>query len=679
MSVETTIERSAQMTQKTSPFELEILKNRFKAITEEMAAVNLRTAFTVYIKESSDFGCALVSSDGDVFATATDHSDNCMVGVPTREALEALAPYHPGDLGIANDPASTGGMSTHLPDIWLWKPIFVEEELIGFAMSYIHSSDVGGRVPGSIAMRSGEVYEEGLRIPPMRIYDRGKVNAEVRDIIRLNSRIGEHLWGDIQAQVAAVNRGDQRILEIVKRYGKQTVVNGIQDVLNLAEARSRAIISGIPDGQYNVVDYLENEEFCPRPIRFECTMRIRGDEMELDFTGTDIEVRAALNLPTFGHPVHYQLMAPIRYMLMTLEPSIPYNSGMLRPVVFSAPSGTIINPRPGVATGVRYATSLRAQDCIMACLFQAMPDRMPAGGPGAAGIIVVSSHDPATGVRHVAVAQPFLGGSGARPGKDGVDGKTYGGAAHLYNVPNEVLETDMAVLVENYGFVVDSGAAGRFRGGLAVEFQMRALDDETVLATRGLERFRFQPWGVRGGDPGSNGSVVLNPGTADEVSIGRPDSVTLNAGDVIRFRSSSGGGYGSPLQRDLAQVDRDLAAGYVSARAATERYGVVLDTAGGIDHRATAERRAERGREAQPEDTSFSFGAARARYEKLLPQAVQRRLIERLLELPAVRRHALDERVMKMIERTDRSAELTVEELDRVIDGLLEAPARAVA
>lgn len=312
----------------------------------------------------------------------------------------------------------------------------------------------------------------------------------------------------------------------------------------------------------------------------------------------------------------------------------------------------------------------------MACLFKAMPDRMPAGGPGAAGIIVVSSHDPVTGVRHVAVAQPFLGGSGARPNKDGVDGKTYGGAAHLYNVPNEVLETDMAVLVENYGFVADSGAAGRFRGGLAVEFQMRALDDETVLATRGLERFRFQPWGVRGGDPGSNGSVVVNPGTADEISIGRPDSVTLNAGDVVRFHSSSGGGYGDPHERDPARVAQDVAAGYVSARAAADRYGVVFDEAGGIDEIATAQQRAASGREAPTDGTAFAFGAARAAYEEFLPQAVQRRLIERLLELPAVRRHALDERIVKTIEARDGSVELTVEELDRIVDGLLGAPAR---
>ncbi|MFT4211940.1 MAG: hydantoinase B/oxoprolinase family protein [Microbacterium sp.] len=634
----------------TKAVQTEILKNRFKSIAEEMTAVVLQTAFTVYIKETADFGCALVAPDGEVFATATDRADNSMVGLPTMKAIEALAPYRPGDVGIANDPFSTGGLATHLPDVFLWKAIFVEDEVVGYAMSFIHSSDVGGVVPGSIAMSSRDIYHEGLRIPPVRLYEGGVLNTAVRDIIKLNSRIPEPFWGDIQAQIAGLNRGEQRILEVVDRYGAEAVRQGIGDVMDLAEHRARDLLSRIPDGVYRFVDYMERDAPGARPVRIECTLESRGSDLYLDFEGTDVEVRAALNLPTYGHPVHYQVTVPIRNWLRTMEPTIPYNSGMVRSIHFRAPEGTLLHPGPEAACGARYATAMRVHDCILGCLVQAMPDLFPTAGPGSAAIVLVAAMDEHTGTQKVAVAQPFLGGSGARPHLDGVDGSTFGGGGHLANVPNEVLEAEMPILVEEYGLLPGSSAPGEHRGGVGVEFRMRSLQDGVEVATRGLERFHFQPWGVAGGAPGARGDVVLNAGTEREQAIGRVDLVPLGYGDTISFRTPTGGAIGRPQDRPAHLVAADVDAGLLDARQAREQYGVVVDDAGVVDDDATA---AERGRRATPGsadgEPGFSYGAGREAHDARWGAGAERRLVTELRAYPHVVRETVNQRVLERL------------------------------
>ncbi|WP_370223827.1 hydantoinase B/oxoprolinase family protein [Pararhodobacter marinus] len=619
---------------RTSPVQLEIFRNRFQAIVEEMASVTLRTGFTVFVKETGDFGACLVAPTGEVLAAPTEAAVSLMVGLPGWEAIGAFEHYEEGDVCIANDPDTTRGLSTHLPDIWVWRPIFVEGEIIAFAFNFIHSSDVGGRVLGSITPVARDVWEEGLRIPPLKLIKAGVMNDDVVRLILLNCRIPDQNWGDIKAELASLTTAERRVKELAVRYGRDAVRDGIADLLSSAEERARKIIATIPDGRYSASDYMEIEVGVDRPIRIALTMEVRGDEILLDFTGSDLQVRAAFNLPTYGQPGHYMMSLAMLNYFRTLDPEIPYNSGLTRPMKMTIPQGTILNPDPGRAYGVRAATFIRVMDCIMACLAQALPDATPAASAGAIAIVLVSNMDMETGKRRITVAQPLTGGSGGRPAQDGVDGTSFTGG-WLRNVPNEVLEAEMPLIVEEYGYATDSAAAGRLRGGAGIRFRMRNLQDGTALTARGLERFQFNAWGSHGGKAGANTQVVLNPGTDSARDLGQIDLVELKRGDRVEFVSPTGGGYGDPFQRPPAQVLADVVQGYVSPGAAQALYGVVIDGAA-VDEAATEKLR--RGHEPA---TGTDRGAKRAAFERDWPEEVQAAMIAALLDRPAPQRDTL--------------------------------------
>ncbi len=634
---------------KTDPVQLEILRNRFKAIVEEMASVTLRTGFTVFVKETSDFGACLVAPTGEVLSAPTEASVSLMVGLPGWEAINAFDTYEEGDVGIANDPDTTKGLSTHLPDIWLWKPIFAEGEIIAFAFNFIHSSDVGGRVPGSISPTSTDIFQEGIRIPPLKLMRKGVLNQDIVDLILINCRIPDQNWGDIKAQLASIATAERRVKELVVRYGREVVKAGIVDLLDSAESRARKLITGIPDGTYRASDYMEVETGVARPIRIELAMTVDGDTIILDFTGTDLQVPAAFNLPTWGQRGHYMMALALLNYFRTLDPDIPYNSGLIRPVRMELPKGSIVNPDPLLAYGVRAATFIRVMDCIMACLAQALPEATPAASSGAIAIVLLSAIDRETGERRITVAQPLSGGSGARPRQDGIDGTSFTGG-WLRNVPNEVLEGEMPILVEEYGYAKGSAAPGKNRGGSAIVFRFRNLEAGTLMTARGLERFRFQPWGFRGGHPGTTSRVVLNPGADREKNLGQLDLLELQAGDVVEFVTPSGGGYGDPLERLPTAVLDDVEAGYIDAKDAARDYGVV-SREGRLDEAATG---LERERRLKPVEL-FAMGTARAVYEALWPEDVQRVLIAALMMKPARLRNLLRRRLESQIEAESRS------------------------
>jgi N-methylhydantoinase B len=558
--------------------------------------------------------------------------------LPGWEAINAFSQYVEGDVGIANDPDTTRGLSTHLPDIFLWKPIFVAGEIVAFAFNFIHSSDVGGRVPGSISPTSTDIFQEGIRIPPLKLMKAGVLNQDVLDLILLNCRIPEQNWGDIKAQLASITIAEQRVHEMAARYGREVVKQGIVDLLDMAERRARRLIAAMPDGKWDAADYMEVDEG-ERPIRVEVTMTVAGDEIVLDFTGTDLQVAAAFNMPSAGQRCHYMLVLGLLNWFRTQDPDVPYNSGLLRPVRMILPEGTVVNPGPGAACGVRASTFFRAMDVIMACLAQALPGSSPAASAGAISIILLAIQDPETGRPRITVAQPLSGGSGARPRQDGIDGTSFTGG-WLRNVPNEVLETEMPVLVENYGYRTDAAAPGARRGGAGIDFRLRSLVPDLVVTARGLERFRFQAWGLDGGGPGPNTIVTRNPGTAEATSLGRFDVLHLGQGEVVEFLSPGGGGHGDPLARPIEAVATDLRSGFLTPAGVSRDYGVVVRD-GMIDAEATRQVRSARPRAAH----NFNTGAARADFEAIWPADLQRSLIALLLEQPAARRGMLRRRL----------------------------------
>ncbi|GHH71895.1 hydantoin utilization protein B [Streptosporangium violaceochromogenes] len=652
---------------RSDPVALEILRNRFQAVVEEMAENITRTSFSVFVKQTADFGTCLVTPEGEVFAAPTEISGNLMIGIPAAPAIAALSPYRPGDVGVSNDPDGTRGLVTHLPDIWMWRPLYVGGELVAFAFGFVHSSDVGGSVPGSISWTNTDVYAEGLRVPPAKLYDAGVLNQPLLDTIMANCRIPEQNWGDMKALLAAFHTAQRRLDEIAERYGLPAVHAATADLLDQAERRAGDIVEGLPDGEYRFVDYVEGTADDAPPTRISCTMRIDGRRVALDFAGTGPRTDEAINLPTWGQAGHYMVVLALVNYFCTIDRGIPYNSGLVRPIGLELPEGSVVNPGPAAACGVRAAVFFRIMDCVLGCLAQALPGRIPAASSGAVAIVLVSSVEASTGRTRVSVAQPLTGGSGGRPALDGIDGTSYTGG-WLRNVPNEVLEHEAPLLVEQYRYRPDSGGAGRWRGGAGIRLTLRALADSTVFAVRGMERMRFQPWGLDGGRAGAPARAVRNPGTATEQDLGRINVLRLDAGEVLDVETAGGGGLGDPYTRPPADVLADIVAGLLSPAAAERDYGVVLRD-GAVDEQATAARRADAG------SAGIDLGAARLRYERRWPQPVQDRLVEAVAPVRALNRGRAYRAVAAAAEAACTGIEVTVADVEAAAAAHLVRPA----
>lgn len=624
----------------TDKIGLEIMSNRFQAIVDEMAQALFRTAHTVFIKETQDYGAALVSIKGEVFAASRRYGVLMMIGKPMDDAIKAIGDdVREGDIFITNDPEATGGMVTHLNDVYLWTPIFHDGKLVCYAWSFVHMTDVGGRVSGSIAPSSYELAQEGVRVPPQKLFREGVLDETFLKMFLANTRTGEQNWGDMKACIAALNTAHRRLAEVIRRFGTETVSLSIDDVLNYAEAQARRIISTVPEGTYRFADFIEADMVGLGLLRVNLTLTVRDGEFLMDFTGTAPEVRAALNLPSFSKNGHWMLVTGVVNWLCTREPSIAYNAGLVRPFKITIPKGTIINPSKGAAYGARYSTSHKVCDVIIGALAQAVPDQLPATDSGQGGILMVATSDPVTSETKVSVVQPVVGGSGGRPMADGVDG-TMVILNFLKNVPTELLEREMPeILIRRYGLREDSGGAGKYRGGTGtiIEFEIHA--PYSTVTARNLERYIFPPAGRQGGEPGTTGYTLLNPGTAAEKNIGKIDILQVGVGEIVHLGTQGGGGYGDPLERAPSKVISDIIDGYVSRETAFRSYGVVINEDNTLNEAATSARRDAivAARNGEPLK-AINFGPIREAYEKQWPSALHDAISVELEGLTRVQR-----------------------------------------
>ena len=594
---------------------LEILSNRFQAIVDEMAQVVSRTAHTVFVKETQDYGSVLVSRNGEVFAAPRRYGVLMMIGMPMEGALAYIGDdVQEGDIFISNDPEATRGMCTHLSDVYLWKPIYVDGELLCWAWSFIHVSDIGGRVAGSIAPSSHEVFQEGLRITPQKLYTKDVLNKPLLDMILANCRTPDQNWGDMKACLAGLATSENRVHELVAQYGYDTIDQTVDHLLDYAETQARRVIGHVPDGTYHYSDYLEADMVGLGLVRIRLAMTIRGGEMLLDFTGTAPQVRAALNLPTYDHDGHWMLITGLVNWICTQEPNIAYNAGLVRPMKVQIPKGTILNPEPGAAYGARYATSHKVCDVTIGALAQAVPYELPATDSGQGSILLVSVPDLESGGTKVSVVQPIVGGAGGRPMEDGVDG-TMVILNFLKNIPTEIFENEMPeVLIHHYGLREDSGGPGRYRGGAGIEIDFETSVPYTTITSRCMERYIFGPPGRLGGDPGATGYTLYKPSEGDEQDIGKIDMLEMNPGDRLKIGTQGGGGFGDPLQRPTLEVAEDVRNRIVSQKTAHDAYGVVMQGAQ-VNEQATIDRRQYLEEErAWTEPPLYGFGPARDAY-----------------------------------------------------------------
>lgn len=654
---------------------LGVLSHYFRAASEAMGYVLQRTAYTTYVKESNDFATGLLTPQGEHFAYSVAVGTTSFVGLSFTRMIEDLGPWEEGDVAITNCPFESFGVASHLPDYNMIRPIFVDGKLIAFSWGFIHASDMGGIVASSILPSAYEVFQEGLRIPPVKLYRAGVLQKDVKSFLLVNVRIPDMNWGDLNALVAALGTGEQRVAQAVRKWGLAMVEEGREALIEYAESRARSLIERIPMGEYSFTDYLEDDLVSDMPVRITIkATREPGGVLHLDFTGTDPQVGAAFNLASAGR--HPYLCGAMYSYFRSIDPTVPFNAGLMRPMRFTAPYGSIVNAAPPAACGVRFAVVQTIYGVVQNILAQALPGEVPAVGSGQASIISVSLLNMASGVRHVSVVQPMIGGSGGRMRKDGIDGSDFSQGA-LSNTPIEAIENEIPILVKQYSLLPDSAGPGRFRGGMALRLDFQALQSDAIVTARGMERFKFQPRGLDGGGAGANGDCWLNPQEAGARRLGKINSITLDAGDVLSVRTPGGGGYGNPYEREAAMVLTDVRDGVVSVQAARDQYGVaVVD--GRIDDAGTAALRSSPQAKAHPD---FDPGAARAAHEAVFTPQVAGALAEVLYSLPSGIRYSAKARFYKAIRAKVAAGETvtpqTIHELKQELFGALRVAAHA--
>lgn len=610
----------------------EIMKNRFSAMAEEAATLAYRTAHTTFVKQTQDFQVALARPSGEFFAYPMFTGVTSGGGQSICGLISHFSDFAPGDVVISNDPFRTGGLVTHMMDIHLARPVFHRGELIAFAWSFVHASDIGGAVPGSISPELHESFQEGIRIRPTKLMRGGVLNQDVVNFLEDNSRIGDQVWGDLKAMIAAMRLLDQRTGAMCERVGVAEFRQGIDDVMDYAEAKARSVITSLRDGEYEFSDYVEGNAESDA-VHIHCHLRIAGEEADIDYAGSDPQVNAALNFTTGGRSHPFLCLGLTNY-IQTMEPSIPVNGGMMRPIHARAPAGTVMNAEFPAAMGNRWVTAMRTYDALIGCVNQAIPGGVTACGAGQAGIISAAWDEAESGRTRVAVVEPFSGGSGGRVRADGVEANDTM-IGYLKSTPIEHVESETPLLVRQHALVPSSFGHGRYRGGASVCIELECLNAQTAITVRGLDRFRFQPWGVQGGCPGRSGEAWLLR-SKERTALDRIRLLSMQRGDVLRMISPSGGGFGDPLKRAAALVAQDVRNGLLSEVEAVEIYGVALRE-GAPDvpetERLRAELAADRGAM-----LPVAYGSARRAYESTWPTTASVAFANAVLEtLPGLR------------------------------------------
>jgi N-methylhydantoinase B len=633
---------------------LQVLANHCRAAAENMAYTLYRTAHSTFVKETEDFTVMLMDPAGLTVAVPMDLGATWYPGIDYGRAIALVeGGYKPGDIALTNDPYS-GFLATHAPDLHCWKPIFHEGELVAFAGGHIHNTDMGGAVPASLSRSLTEIHQEGIRFPPIKLYDQGVLDERLLSVMMLNVRKPAQNLGDLQALVGALNTGERKVQAMLKKFGVETFRRGLVDLLDYAEHQAREILQGIPDGEYRFADFADEDGVDGNPCRLVVTMRITGDEAVLDFTGSDPQLTSSLNVPTGGNPRHTLLLVGVYYVLYTLNPQLVLNAGLTRCFTCIVPEGTVLNPVFPAAVGMRSLTCARLRSLLFGVFGLAIPERMPAAPAGSSSIVNIMTTDDRTNRTVIAALNPIVGGGGGMPHRDGTNGSG-ADAAYLKNTPIEINEVEVPVQFLRYGLERDSGGAGRWRGGLATAMEFRVFAANTRITVRNRDRTRFRPWGILGGGPAEPSNLVLNPRTPRQRMLGNTDIFVAEPGDVIHIHSPGGGGRGSPLEREPERVLTDVERGYVSLDAAERLYGVVISD-GKIDAEAT---RAARDGAARPQD-HFKFGPEREAYELIWTQAQYDILTAIMAALPVHWRFFVKTKIFEVI----RDAGTTGQEAD---------------
>ena len=550
------------------PVMLEVFSNALLSIAEEMGALLIRTAYSTNIKERHDASTAIFDPAGRLITQAEHipmHLGAMLSAVKHILKRYPVEDIRPGDAFIANDAYNGGG--THLADVTIASPVFYDGALIAFVTNMGHWPDVGGIKPGA-AMTEGctEIYQEGLRIPPMRVIREGKLQEDLFSFILLNMRFAEDRPADLRAQVATNQVGTQRLRELAAKYGVRGFEDLVNGIIDYNERWLRARIAELPEGEWSFEDQLDDDSHVPGPVPLKVTLTIKHRpeaHMIFDFTGSSAQRTGGVNV------VHEALFATVAFALKaTLDPDLWSNAAFERVIKLVAPLGSIVNPLPPAPVGGRGTTCQRIADLLLGVMSKITPHRVTACGHGTTSINL-HGYDPGRRSPFICI-DSVSGGMGGRKGHDGMDAVQIN-TNNIPNLPTEVLESEYPIRVDRYHLVPDSGGAGEFRGGLAARKEFRMLADIDFIAH--ADRHLFAPWGLFGGTPGAKGLHRRNAGRSDEAVLpSKGGPISFKQGDVLRAQAAGGGGFGDPARRSAELLAIDLADGKVTESEARKHY-----------------------------------------------------------------------------------------------------------
>lgn len=548
------------------PISLEIAWNGLKSIADECFITIMRSAFSSNVKERHDHSTAIADARGRLVVQAE-------MSLPVHLASmggmmkELLAIYGddigPGDIFIANDPHVAGG--THLPDINMASPVFDGDRLVGFIANIIHHADVGGAAVGSMSGGLDEIYKEGLRIPIMRLYRRGKCDEDLLRLLLLNMRLPQERRGDLNAQIAACRLGESRLRDLLKVHGAERTSAIFDAVIERTQLRMRKAIASLPDGTYRFEDMMDDDGAGTTDIRIVLAITKSGEEITFDFTGTDPQVKGNFNLTwnATQSAICYSLKA-------LLDAEIPTNQGIFDAIHIVAPPGSFVNCVAPAAVAMRANSCQRVVDCVLGALAPVVPKQVVAAANGANTSAVFTGTDPSTGKMYVYL-ETLGGGMGARFARDGKDGVQVH-ITNTSNLPVEAIELEYPLRVEEYSLIPDTGGAGRQRGGMGIRRVIRPVNH--VCEFNGVgERFHHQPWGLFGGTPGASGRFYLLASDGQRTPLSsKATRIEITEATCAVIETPGAGGYGKPEERSLEAIEADLQEGKITLQQARANY-----------------------------------------------------------------------------------------------------------
>ncbi|HEY7830211.1 MAG TPA: hydantoinase B/oxoprolinase family protein [Solirubrobacteraceae bacterium] len=549
----------------------EVIRHALTAVSREMGVTLRMTSCSPIFNEGNDYSCAIFDAQGKLVTHGEFlpiHLGALSFSVFHARAAFAAEGLQEGDTVIMNDPYLGG---SHLPDITMVSPIFHEGEAVAYAANRAHHLDVGGTMPGSFFSGATDNYQEGLRISPMKLFRGGVRDAHLLKLITENSRLPAQMRVDLESQVSANRTAIERVGELFHRYGEEMLRTAMHEALAYSERRMRGVIASWPDGDYTASDWLDNDGIEPGPCEIRVTLRVRGERIEVDFTGSSEQTKGPLNCV-----LGYTCSGVYMTLQCATDPDIPPNAGCYRPIEIIAPAGSIVNPRfPAPCTGGNETVFV-----ISAAIFRALAQipgaRTMACDQGSSNNLLISGFRPHGGERYVLYEYPE-GGWGANRDRDGLNA-VFSIAGNTWNVPVEVVERRFPLRVERYELREDSGGVGEHRGGLGIRREHRILDHTAEVSIVG-NRVMIPPWGLDGGGEGGaakyqllrEGGEPINPAP---LFGSKAAGVPLRPDDVVVQMTAGGGGWGKPLRRERESVARDVRLGYVSVDAAWRDYGM---------------------------------------------------------------------------------------------------------